>query len=68
MQMDPAAQKRLSILANAHPDRWIALSADETRVVAEAATFEDAVTEAERSGEADPVLVRVPPDWTPRIL
>lgn len=68
MRLDTTALTRLSILTNAHPDRWIALSSDETRVVAEAASFEDAVTAAERSGEADPILVRVPPDWTPQIL
>jgi hypothetical protein len=59
---------RLDALRAATPDRWVALSADETRVVAEADSFDEAAAAAERAGETDPILVRVPEDWTARVL
>ena len=68
MPLDAASTSRLSALANAPLDKWIALSADETRVVAEGATFQEVVVAAERSGESDPLIVHVPEDWAPRIL
>ena len=37
--LDPASQSRLSALAGAPLDRWIALSADESHVVADGETF-----------------------------
>lgn len=63
-----AQNARLTALRNATPDRWVALSADETRIVAEGETFAEASVAAQQAGENDPLLVRVPPDWTPRIL
>ncbi len=66
--LDSASELRLAALRSAPPDRWIALSADESRVVADGATFEEAAVGAERAGESDPLILRVPEDWTPRIL
>lgn len=59
---------RLSALINAPLDRWIALSADESRIVAEGATFAEVSDLVDKSGESDPLIVRVPEDWSPRIL
>lgn len=66
--MSTEQSARLDALRAATPDRWVALSADETRVVAEADSFDEAAAAAERTGEADPILVRVPEDWTARVL
>ena len=68
MQIDAASKSRLSALANAPLDKWIALSADETRVVADGTTFQEVTVAAERSGESDPLIIHVPEDWAPRIL
>lgn len=68
MHLDAAAESRLAILNDAPLDRWIALSADETRIVADAATFAEVAEAADRAGESDPLIIRVPPDWTPRVL
>jgi hypothetical protein len=68
MPLDAASKARLAALSSAPLSRWIALSSDETRVVADAETFEDVVTEAERHGESDPVIIRTPENWAPRTL
>jgi hypothetical protein len=67
MHLDAAAESRLAVLRTAPLDRWIALSADESRLIAAADTFEEIVIAVEKSGEADPVILRVPPDWELRV-
>ena len=66
--LDAATQSRLSALRGAPINRWVALSADETRIVADGDTFQDVADAAERAGETDPVILRVPDDWTLRVL
>ena len=61
-------QDRLDALRNAPPDGWVAFSADETRLVAYGVTYEEAVTKADQNGERDPVLVKVPKDWSMQVL
>jgi hypothetical protein len=46
----------------------LAFSQDETRVVAEGETFAEAAAAAQAQNEPDPILVRVPEDWTSRVL
>jgi len=67
-RLDSASEARLSALSSAPLDRWIALSADETQIVADGATFEEAALAAEKNGEIDPLIIRTPEDWTPRVL
>ena len=68
MRLDAASESRLAALASAPLNRWIALSADETRIVAEAESFEEVATMAEQNGEPDPVIIRTPENWMPRTL
>lgn len=68
MPIDAASKSRLEVLLAAPPERWVALSSDETRIIAEGATFEEVAGLAERSGEPDPLIVFVPEDWTARVL
>lgn len=63
-----AAEARLAVLMKAPMNRWIALSSDESRMIAEGSTFAEVVEAAERSGEEDPQFLYVPEDWTPRIF
>jgi hypothetical protein len=49
-------EDRLQALLSAPLNRWVALSEDETHVVAEGASFEEAAAEAEKRGVSDPVL------------
>lgn len=68
MKLDAASETRLALLSSAPPNRWIALSADEGRIVAVGETFQEAADAAERAGESDPLLIHVPSDWMPRVL
>ena len=56
--------ERLKALLDAPPDGWVAFSEDESRVVAYGSTYDEAVAGAEKAGENDPLLVKVPPNWT----
>ena len=66
--LDAASAARLNALRAAPLNRWVALSSDESRIVAEGRTFRDVVVAAEQNGETDPVIVRVPDEWIPRVL
>lgn len=54
---------RLEILRSAPLNSWVALSEDETRLVAVGATYQEAVTESEKAGVSDPILVKTPSEW-----
>jgi hypothetical protein len=64
--MSPEA--RIKALRDAEPGSWVAFSHDESRVVASAKTYDDVVAAAEREGESDPVITRVPTDWVARVF
>ena len=61
-------QERLEALMKAPPNGWVAFSEDESRVVAYGASYEEVVSKAELAGVADPVLVKVPEDWTAMVM
>lgn len=61
-------QDRLKALKEAPSNSWIALSSDESRVVATAKTYRDAVEKAAQSGEYDPILIKTPDQWRPMVL
>jgi hypothetical protein len=42
------------------------MSEDETHIVAYGTTYAEAVANAEKRGVTDPVLVKIPRDWTPK--
>ena len=59
---------RVRALLSAPPDSWVALSEDETRVVASGDTFEEVCIKAEAEGVSEPIIVKTPKDWTVRVL
>lgn len=59
-------EERVRILREAKPNSWLALSADESRVVGRGDTYAEAVEEAKRQGEVDPVLLKIPDNWSIR--
>jgi len=61
-------QERLQILKEASPNTWLAFSSDESQVVGRGETFSAAADAAEKSGEQDPVIMLVPPTWSPTLL
>ena len=66
MKMRP--EERIEALRQAPPDGWVAFSEDEGRVVAYGTTYGEAVSNAEKAGVSDPLVVKVPSDWTELVL
>jgi hypothetical protein len=60
--------ERAKILREAPPKTWIAFSADESEVVAQAPTYEETVALAESKGVNDPVMLMTPESWIPLVL
>jgi hypothetical protein len=61
-------ESRIKALREAGSGTWLAFSEDESRVVATGATYDEVVQAAENAGENEPVITRVPNDWTPRVF
>jgi len=55
--------RRLELLRTAPLDSWIALSEDETAIVASASTYEEVVRKSENAGVSDPLLIKTPKAW-----
>ncbi len=56
---------RLKALRSAPLDSWVALSEDESRIVAVGTTYEEAAKGSERAGVEDPVILKTPRSWSP---
>jgi len=54
---------RINALRSAPLNAWVALSEDETKVVATGATYEEAAVESERAGVRDPIIIKTPVEW-----
>jgi hypothetical protein len=63
--MSPQAEARLKALREAPLDSWIALSEDETRIVAVGKTYAEAAEKGDQAGCSDPVIIKTPTEWTP---
>lgn len=59
---------RSEALRKAPLDSWVALSADETQVVAVGASYEEVSTELDRMGDTNSVILKTPPAWLPLAL
>ncbi len=62
------AEERVRILREAKPNSWVAFSSDESKAVAYGETYSDAVKAAEKLGENEPVMVKVPDTWSSRVF
>ena len=63
-----SAEERVKILNEAEPNTWVAFASDESKLVGRGASYADAVADAEKHGEVDPVLVKIPDSWEPRVF
>ncbi len=61
-------EERVRVLSEAKPNSWIALSSDESKLVGRGDTYEQAVADAQRHGEDDPLLIQIPDNWEPRVF
>jgi hypothetical protein len=62
------AKRRADALLNAPLDRWIALSEDESEIIAVGSTFDEAAQKAKAQGVSDPIIVKTPEAWTSRVM
>ncbi len=60
-----ADDSRLNALRSAPPESWIALSEDESTLIAVGSTYEEAVAKSEKAGVSDPILIKTPNTWAP---
>ena len=63
--MSATATPRLELLRAAPLDTWIALSEDESKIVATGASYKEVVVNSERAGVSDPVILKTPARWLP---
>jgi hypothetical protein len=63
-----ASSTRVELLRRAPKNAWVALSSDETQIVAVAETFMEADALAKKSGQKDYFLVRTPDEWVSRVF
>ena len=63
-----SSESRLRALLNAPPDGWAAFQDDQATLIAYGDSYEEVATKALEKGVADPVLVKIPKDWTERVL
>ena len=54
---------RLDVLRSAPLNSWIALSEDESKIVAVGSTFSEVVTNSEEAGVSDPIIIKTPKAW-----
>jgi len=55
---------RTAALNGAPLDAWIALSNDETKIVARGATYQEVADALDKAGDDTSVIVKTPPDWS----
>lgn len=63
--MPAQVNARLEALRSAPLNSWVALSEDESVVVAVGSTYAEAVKNSERAGVDEPIIVKTPPTWSP---
>jgi hypothetical protein len=56
---------RFELLKSAPLDSWVALSEDETRIVAVGSSYNEVVEKSQSAGDSDPVLIKTPKEWLP---
>lgn len=56
---------RAEALRSAPPNSWVALSEDESKIIASGESYEQVVRAVESLGIADPLIVKTPEAWLP---
>ena len=65
MKRNAQTDARVAALLTAPLNAWIALSDDETRLVAEGETYQDVVDKLDKIGDDSSVILKTPPNWRP---
>jgi len=62
--MSPENKIRLELLQSAPLNKWIALSEDESRLIAVGDDYSEVSEKADAAGEGDAVILRTPAAWS----
>jgi hypothetical protein len=65
MAAQTQSDARLKALRDAPLDSWIALSEDESKIVAVGKSFEEVTRNSERVGVENPLVIKTPKSWLP---
>ena len=65
MKRDAQIDARIAALEQAPLDAWIALSDDETRLIAHGTTYQEVADQLDKIGDDSSVILRTPPAWLP---
>jgi hypothetical protein len=63
--MSPQDKIRLATLQSAPLNKWIAISEDESRIIAVGETYSEVSDLSDAAGEDDPIILKTPPAWEP---
>jgi hypothetical protein len=63
--MSPQNASRLKLLQSAPLNSWVALSEDESRIVAVGTTYSEVVERSDNAGVSDPLILKTPEQWSP---
>ena len=63
--MSPEAKIRLGLLQSVPLNSWVALSEDESRIVAVGKTYDEVSRKSDVAGEHDPLILKTPMEWEP---
>ncbi len=63
--MPAAVDARFEALQSAPLDTWIALSPDESQIVATGGSYDEVVSKSEKAGVDDPLIIKTPKVWLP---
>ena len=66
--MSSQDKTRLELLRSAPLNKWIALSEDESRIVAVGDTFGEVSELSDLAGFSDPLILKTPEEWVPLSL
>jgi aspartyl protease len=62
--VSPEEAARLKLLRTAPLNSWVALSCDESKILATAATYSEVIELCEQAGEKDPLIIKTPEQWS----
>jgi hypothetical protein len=63
--MSPENRIRLELLRSAPLNKWIALSEDESNIIAIGETYGEVSERSDLAGVSDPVILKTPEEWAP---
>jgi len=68
MKKDTQIDPRIAALSKAPLNSWIALSDDETRLIAHGPTYQAVADKLDKLGDQTSIILKTPPSWLPLAL